>query len=52
VQCLNSFIVERAPGEKYVTLAALRYCEPAEDGARLELVNAGHVAPLIVRANG
>ena len=47
VQCLNSFIVERAPGEKYVTLAALRYCE-----GKIELVNAGHVSPLIVRGNG
>ena len=47
VQRLNSFIVERAPGEKYVTLAAVRY----SDG-ELELVNAGHVSPLIVRAGG
>jgi sigma-B regulation protein RsbU (phosphoserine phosphatase) len=47
VQCLNSFIVERAPGGKYVTLAALRY----SDG-QLELVNAGHVSPLIVRVSG
>jgi len=52
VQCLNSFIVERAPGEKYVTLAALRYFESAADEAQLELVNAGHVSPLIVRAGG
>ena len=47
VQCLNSFIVERAPGEKYVTLAALTYC-----GGQIELINAGHVSPLIVRAGG
>jgi serine phosphatase RsbU (regulator of sigma subunit) len=47
VQCLNSFIVERAPGEKYVTLAALRYSE-----GQVELVNAGHVSPLIARAGG
>jgi phosphoserine phosphatase RsbU/P len=47
VQCLNSFIVERAPGEKYVTLAAVRYSE-----GKVELVNAGHVSPLIVRADG
>ncbi len=52
VQCLNSFIVERAPGEKYVTLAALRYSDSATDGAQVELVNGGHVSPLIVRANG
>jgi len=47
VQCLNTFIVERAPGEKYVTLAAIRY----SDG-NIELVNGGHVSPLIVRAGG
>ena len=47
VQCLNSFIVERAPGEKYVTLVAVRYRE-----GEVELVNAGHVSPLIVRADG
>jgi serine phosphatase RsbU (regulator of sigma subunit) len=52
VQCLNSFIVERAPGEKYVTLAALRFLESAGDGPQVELVNGGHVSPLIVRANG
>jgi serine phosphatase RsbU (regulator of sigma subunit) len=39
--------VQRAPGEKYVTLAALTY----RDG-QVELVNAGHVSPLIVRSGG
>jgi serine phosphatase RsbU (regulator of sigma subunit) len=52
VQCLNSFIVERAPGEKYVTLAALRFLESPEGGTEVELVNGGHVSPLIVRAGG
>jgi serine phosphatase RsbU (regulator of sigma subunit) len=52
VQCLNSFIVERAPGEKYVTLAALRFLESAGDGPQVELVNGGHVSPLIVRVGG
>ncbi len=47
VQCLNSFIVERAPGEKYVTLVALHYCD-----GEIVLVNAGHVGPLIIRAAG
>jgi len=47
VQRLNAFIVERAPGEKYVTLAAVRYVD-----GELELVNAGHVSPLLVRAAG
>jgi len=52
VQRLNSFIVERAPGEKYVTLAALRYSHLSSGGPQLELVNGGHVSPLIVRASG
>ncbi len=52
VQCLNRFIVERAPGEKYVTLAAIRYSQSPSGEGQLELVNGGHVAPLIVRANG
>ena len=47
VQCLNSFIVQRAPGEKYVTLVGLRYID-----GEIELVNAGHVSPLVVRAAG
>jgi serine phosphatase RsbU (regulator of sigma subunit) len=52
VQRLNSFIVERAPGEKYVTLAALRYSQSTAEAPQLELVNGGHVSPLIVRADG
>ncbi len=52
VQCLNSFIVQRAPGEKYVTLAAIRYTERGSANASIELVNGGHVSPLIVRAGG
>jgi phosphoserine phosphatase RsbU/P len=52
VQRLNSFIVERAPGEKYVTLVALRYFESPSNGTQLELVNGGHVSPLVVRAGG
>ena len=52
VQCLNSFIVERAPGEKYVTLAAMRYTKSESGQVQVELVNGGHVSPLIVRANG
>ena len=52
IQSLNSFICKRAPGEKYVTLAALRYSDAGPDGPQIELVNGGHVSPLIVRANG
>jgi serine phosphatase RsbU (regulator of sigma subunit) len=53
VQGLNNFIVERAPGEKYVTLAAVRYTHSeADGGGQVELVNGGHVSPLIVRHGG
>ena len=52
LQSLNSFICERAPGEKYVTLAAVRYTVTGPDEPQIELVNGGHVSPLIVRANG
>lgn len=52
VERLNSFIVERAPGEKYVTLAALRYTQSPSGETQVELVNGGHVSPLIVRADG
>jgi phosphoserine phosphatase RsbU/P len=52
LQSLNNFICQRAPGGKYLTLVALRYAESGSGNARIELVNAGHVSPLIVRANG
>ncbi|HEY1985261.1 MAG TPA: SpoIIE family protein phosphatase [Terracidiphilus sp.] len=52
VQCLNSFIVDRAPGEKYVTLAAVRYSASDAGNAQIELVNGGHVSPMVVRAGG
>jgi sigma-B regulation protein RsbU (phosphoserine phosphatase) len=52
LQSLNSFICQRAPGEKYLTLVALRYTDSGFGDAQFELVNAGHVSPLIVRADG
>jgi serine phosphatase RsbU (regulator of sigma subunit) len=52
VQSLNSFICQRAPGGKYLTLVALRYTDDGAGDAKFELVNAGHVSPLIVRADG
>ncbi len=52
VQGLNNFIVERAPGEKYVTLVAVRYVHSETDVGQIELVNGGHVSPLVVRVNG
>ncbi len=56
VQAVNDFVCLRAPTEKYVTLAILRYCHPAGDApdaaAEIELINGGHVAPILVRADG
>ena len=52
VRALNSFVVSHAPAEKYVTLAVLRYICTDTNAAELELVNAGHVSPLVLRADG
>ena len=54
VQSVNAFVCSRAPIEKYVTLAILRYTFPvlAELPAKVELINGGHVGPIVVRANG
>jgi sigma-B regulation protein RsbU (phosphoserine phosphatase) len=52
VQSVNSFVCSRTPGEKYVTLAVLRYTHSESGEANIELINGGHVSPLIVRANG
>jgi len=54
VQSVNGFVCTRAPAEKYVTLAILRYRHPENAGgvALVELINGGHVRPLLVRADG
>jgi sigma-B regulation protein RsbU (phosphoserine phosphatase) len=52
VQSVNAFICSRVGNEKYVTLAVLRYIHSADGGAHIELVNGGHVSPLVVRADG
>jgi serine phosphatase RsbU (regulator of sigma subunit) len=52
VQSVNKFVCSRAPGEKYLTLVALRSTRAADDSVDVELVNGGHVSPLIVRADG
>jgi len=58
VQSVNSFFCSRAPYEKYFTLAILRYAGPErvealhDRGMNVELINGGHVSPLIVRADG
>ena len=45
---INVFLNERTAGEKYATVF---YCA-LERGGRLQYVNAGHCAPLIVRPDG
>ena len=52
VQSVNSFVCSRVANEKYVTLAVLRYTHSAGGEAHVELVNGGHVSPLVVRADG
>ena len=54
VQAVNKFVCSRAPMEKYVTLALLRYTFPLVEGgpADVELINGGHVCPIIVRHDG
>ncbi len=48
VQAVNSFLCARVSGEKYATMAVLRYC----NGGEAELVNAGHCAPLMCLHGG
>jgi phosphoserine phosphatase RsbU/P len=52
VQSINAFVCSRVANEKYVTLAVLRYTHSATGGAHVELVNGGHVSPLVMRADG
>jgi sigma-B regulation protein RsbU (phosphoserine phosphatase) len=52
VQSINTFVCSRVANEKYVTLAVLRYTHSEGDWAHIELVNGGHVSPLVVRADG
>ena len=54
IHSVNKFVCSRAPAEKYLTLAVLRYTFPLVPGgpADVELINGGHVYPLIVRAEG
>jgi serine phosphatase RsbU (regulator of sigma subunit) len=52
VQSVNTFVSTRVANERYLTLAVLRYSHSENGEAEVELVNAGHVSPLIVRADG
>ncbi len=51
VSCVNKLVCSRA-SEKYVTLAVLRYTEFSSGPAQVELVNGGHVSPIVIRRNG
>jgi serine phosphatase RsbU (regulator of sigma subunit)/pSer/pThr/pTyr-binding forkhead associated (FHA) protein len=52
VEALNTSVCARTPREKYLTMAALRYTHVGSGSAQIELVNGGHVAPMIVRQDG
>jgi serine phosphatase RsbU (regulator of sigma subunit) len=52
IQSVNTFVCSRVANEKYVTLAALRYIHSENGEACVELVNGGHVSPLVIRADG
>jgi sigma-B regulation protein RsbU (phosphoserine phosphatase) len=45
VSTVNTFLCTRVSGQKYVTLVALHY----KDGGTVELVNGGHVSPVVIR---
>jgi sigma-B regulation protein RsbU (phosphoserine phosphatase) len=48
---VSQFVCSRTGVEKYVTMVVLRYWA-SSSGGRVELVNGGHLSPVIVRANG
>ena len=52
VDGINRFICARSPAEKYLTMVALQYRRSASGAARVEVLNGGHVAPIIVRRDG
>jgi serine phosphatase RsbU (regulator of sigma subunit) len=52
VQSVNTFVSSRVANERYLTLAVLRYSHAENGEVHIELVNGGHVSPLIVRAGG
>jgi sigma-B regulation protein RsbU (phosphoserine phosphatase) len=52
IASLNEFVCTRTPTEKYVTLAACRFIQSESGASNVEVINAGHVPPVIVRADG
>lgn len=49
---VSKFVCLRAPTEKYVTMALMRYRVTPDGEQHIEFINAGHVPPMIVRADG
>jgi serine phosphatase RsbU (regulator of sigma subunit) len=49
---VNKFVYSRTPPEKYLTLVGLRTTRAANGAVSVEVVNGGHVSPLIVRKDG
>jgi serine phosphatase RsbU (regulator of sigma subunit) len=52
VQSVNKFVYSRTPPEKYLTMVVLRCTRTTDGEVNVELVNGGHVSPMIVHANG
>jgi serine phosphatase RsbU (regulator of sigma subunit) len=48
VNTVNTFLCSRVSGQKYVTLVALHYT----DGGKVELVNGGHIPPVVIHQDG
>ncbi len=48
VSTINNFLCCRMSGRKYVTLIAVHYME----GGRVELVNGGHIPPIVIQSDG
>jgi sigma-B regulation protein RsbU (phosphoserine phosphatase) len=52
VKAVNTFVYSRTPPEKYLTLVVVRYTQFGPQAGTVELINGGHVSPLIVHADG
>ena len=52
VKAVNAFVYSRTPPEKYLTLVMVRYTLGSAGEVSVELINGGHVSPLVVRADG
>ena len=48
VTTVNAFLCSRVSGQKYVTLVAVHY----KHGGAVELVNGGHVSPVLIHPDG